>query len=763
MKPSIGLPARAAEDPEHGLALDSHLSSLSLHSTKATGSPTPKLTERAQTEVGSVPCLRVPWGLGAILLLGQVIAALFTVCVPDSKRYLHYKESLRPDASEEWLEAKYGEWMKQFAALVSFVLCVVFQWLRMRRHIQADKSLIAFHAAAYMLSMWAVNVAQVLRLTILWYLPCKHCTLMGMVDIHDVVIFLMDMQIVLTDYYFYYVVGCQLAFVEVAWGARLGSWWMVFTRNVGLVLQTMAFTVGGVNLHGLADSNHFWAVVAATQAWTPLFAGWITFRALSEVRRPALEPAPCIRGLAQAEQVWSRDYLTFVRRGMVAPLAVNCLGYLAKVVAFNFQDVFDKYSMVLDAVATLLSLIAEAICLLLILGIFKEQRPLLQTPQRDGGSISMTRASSHTAGFKATALALAGRGMTVSALLDFYQKLGPMGSVMPHFSTRVSTTNDVVRQAIIPLSRVGDGGVAYADLARAENQGFPSCMVTHTWSCLFSVLVASVVADAIQQDEYAGVLRALEAGQVLELRDQVEACGTATRTYWICAFCVNQHAGICGGVGSPPTEDSAYRLWDAGRRDTVTGELHPLCACQQRKIFNDCPDECEMNKFDTMMFELSNRVHGFQQLVVVDPDFTLFSRAWCVAELVQASRCKITQVVKVRSREGIDLYSDDMAIYRKLASLTVTACQASREEDRIAILASIVDVQAFDAQLQDLIFGDRGLMHRQFAGVGLLDAAVRTARRLACLRQDTQVSWLRQDAPCNCSSPNWSPHVRSQV
>mmetsp|Transcript_65397 Transcript_65397/g.191378 ORF Transcript_65397/g.191378 Transcript_65397/m.191378 type:complete len:763 (-) Transcript_65397:117-2405(-) len=762
MKPSIGLPARAAEDPEHGLALDSHLSSLSLHSTKATGSPTPKLTERAQTEVGSVPCLRVPWGLGAILLLGQVIAALFTVCVPDSKRYLHYKESLRPDASEEWLEAKYGEWMKQFAALVSFVLCVVFQWLRMRRHIQADKSLIAFHAAAYMLSMWAVNVAQVLRLTILWYLPCKHCTLMGMVDIHDVVIFLMDMQIVLTDYYFYYVVGCRIAFVEAGWGASLGSQWVARARNVGLVLQVIA-VIGCAGLRSLQDSCHFWAAVNAICAWTPLVAAWITFRAFSEVRRATLDPAPRARGLAQAEQRWARDYLTFIRLGMVAPLAVDCLGYVAKAIAFNFKDVFDRYSMVLDAAASTLSLVAEAVYLLLILGIFREeQRPLLRTRKSDA-RVVMSRCVSLTDGFRATALALAGRGMSVSALLDFYTRLGPGGDAMPHFSPKLSTTNDVVRQAVIPLSRSSVGGVAYAELVMAELQGFPACMVTHTWGCRFAVLVASIVADAIQEEEYDGVLRALEAGNVLELRDQVEACGTSMKSYWVCAFCVNQHAGICGGVGSPPTEDSAYRLWDAGRRDTVTGELHPLCACQQRKIFNDCPDECEMNKFDTMMFELSNRVHGFQQLVVVDPDFTLFSRAWCVAELVQASRCKITQVVKVRSREGIDLYSDDMAIYRKLASLTVTACQASREEDRIAILASIVDVQAFDAQLQDLIFGDRGLMHRQFAGVGLLDAAVRTARRLACLRQDTQVSWLRQDAPCNCSSPNWSPHVRSQV
>lgn len=46
---------------------------------------------------------------------------------------------------------------------------------------------------------------------------------------------------------------------------------------------------------------------------------------------------------------------------------------------------------------------------------------------------------------------LAGRGLTVRQLLEFYAMLGD--EVMQHFSPEESTTHNVVRQAIIPLSR----------------------------------------------------------------------------------------------------------------------------------------------------------------------------------------------------------------------------------------------------------------------------------------------------------------------
>ena len=45
---------------------------------------------------------------------------------------------------------------------------------------------------------------------------------------------------------------------------------------------------------------------------------------------------------------------------------------------------------------------------------------------------------------------LAGRGITIRQLLDFYSRLGQ--DIMYHFDPDESTTHDVVRQAIIPMS-----------------------------------------------------------------------------------------------------------------------------------------------------------------------------------------------------------------------------------------------------------------------------------------------------------------------
>jgi len=340
---------------------------------------------------------------------------------------------------------------------------------------------------------------------------------------------------------------------------------------------------------------------------------------------------------------------------------------------------------------------------------------------------------------------LAQRSMPVSALLDLYRRLGQEGDIMPHYRPDQSKTTDVVRHAIIPLSRTSDGGVAYSDAVAPRSAEGPRClpqrMVTHAWDNLFLHLVAAVVADAMGRRDYEQVARTIENGNLDLVEDRLAQLGALDTGYWICAFCVNQHAGICGGFGDPPEEGTdAYSKWDAKRRDSVTGEVFPVCECAHPKFFNDSPENCEMNKFDDMMAKLCKEVPGFLQLVAVDEKFVLFSRAWCVAELVEASRCGIGQHVQIKSRRHFDISESDMAIYKKLARLTVAECEASREEDKEAILRKISNIQEFDTHLQDLIFGDNGLLRKQFVGFGLLDAAVRTARRSASLLEDFEGS-----------------------
>lgn len=191
-------------------------------------------------------------------------------------------------------------------------------------------------------------------------------------------------------------------------------------------------------------------------------------------------------------------------------------------------------------------------------------------------------------------------------------------------------------------------------------------MVTHHWANRFRDLVAAVVADALHLSRWDSVAQHLSnANDVEMLRERLAETGTLDSQYWICALCINQHASICGN--------------SMGVRDTVTGDVLPSCDCSTPKYFNDHPVECELNKFDCMMKHLHRRyAQDFLQVVAIDKDFNLFSRAWCVAELVEAYNSHMDQHVMLHSPTVLEEHSG------QLSSLKVENCAASRPEDKEA-------------------------------------------------------------------------------
>merc|ERR1712087_936575 len=106
----------------------------------------------------------------------------------------------------------------------------------------------------------------------------------------------------------------------------------------------------------------------------------------------------------------------------------------------------------------------------------------------------------------------------------------------------------------------------------------------------------------------------------------MDSSGAGSFRYWICAFCVNQHRGICGGFGKPPADELEHRRWDANRYDSVLGRLHEACDCSEPKKTWNAPDEGEMNKFDDMMALLQKEVPDFRQVVAIDRHFDTFPR-----------------------------------------------------------------------------------------------------------------------------------------
>ena len=315
---------------------------------------------------------------------------------------------------------------------------------------------------------------------------------------------------------------------------------------------------------------------------------------------------------------------------------------------------------------------------------------------------------------------LANRGISLEELLAFYKNLGD--TVMQSFQPSVHTTTDVVRLAIVPLT--SSGCISYAQLVNKGEKVLPKKMITHNWSNLFRDLLASVISDALGEHTFEFIAEMLsdKAGvQVLE--EMLRVHGSLEETYWICAFAVNQHTGICGA--NP-----------AGTVDPVTGLTHPTCKCSEPKFLNEDPPlnehgksiHCEMNKFDDMMALLARENPDFAEVIAVDASLGLFGRAWCVAELAEAHRMGMAQSLKMRNEETL------LRRQRTLQGLKVENMKASRPKDVEEILEKIPDKEAFNAKLQELIFD---------SNVGLL-AAWKNADALQQMEELSHLlKWLR--------------------
>ena len=295
---------------------------------------------------------------------------------------------------------------------------------------------------------------------------------------------------------------------------------------------------------------------------------------------------------------------------------------------------------------------------------------------------------------------LACRGFRSGVLLDFWEEL--LMGAMAGFDAQRSLTNDVVRMAIIPRSRHGAGGKALASVW--EEGVWPQSMVTHNWANTFAHLVGAILADALNENTYEDIAGQLASQASLsKVRQRLLKKGRLDATYWVCAFSVNQHASICAGFGpDPPKDTAAWHAWDKKRYDSVSMKEFPLCDCSQPKILSHMNPACELNKFDDMMFFLSNKISSFGHVIIVDKEFQVFFRAWCVAEIVEGHVLDIPPKIKVFSENAVHCNYDLLSV------LDVRDCSASSETDKDFILQKIGDVEAFNLKLQQLVFSAEG-------------------------------------------------------
>jgi len=331
---------------------------------------------------------------------------------------------------------------------------------------------------------------------------------------------------------------------------------------------------------------------------------------------------------------------------------------------------------------------------------------------------------------------LAMHGFTLEKLLLFYKDLP---NLMPHFNPELHTTTDVVRAAVIPNS--AREGCAYAVKMMGGVPTRPQVMVTHSWGNLFRDLVAAIVADALEEPTFEMLANLMETD--LAILQRMLSPSMLNRTYWVCAFSVNQHNAICAAN------------FDHSK-DPVTHLEHPPCVCGRPRYFNTTPPlrsdgksiRCQMNKFDDMMSFLAATDNDFAQVIAVDRKFGLFGRAWCVAEIAEAHKMGVTHRLKVSAGHA------EHSKHDQLQHLRIEHMKAARPEDVEDILAKIPDVSEFNKFLQELLFGQSGLFV-MWQGLSALDQASKIGRhaRLAnVLGPWSCLNSSPQPAPLGCAA-----------
>jgi len=391
-----------------------------------------------------------------------------------------------------------------------------------------------------------------------------------------------------------------------------------------------------------------------------------------------------------------------VRRQLMATLFCGVTTVLALGTEFASHVLFvyhrDEHDYIYEIFKTFFygfDLVVNAAVILLLSGLVR-----VHQPSRFAGKCTTNSAKSFTDTLEHTqwnnkVKELSERGITLGALLGFYAGLGQR--YMPHFNPDVHSTADVVRQAVIPLTA---GNSAFGPCALSTQlMGGASIraerMVTHAWSNKFADLIAAIVADALGLITYEAVLPRLKPAELPVLMKELHQRGFLGISYWVCAACVNQHAGICGA--NPGQQ-----------QDPVSGRVHPVCSCNHPKFWNSTPPLrfdgegvlCEMNKFDDMMLYLSSNDPSFRQVIAIDREFDLFKRAWCVSEIHLAHSSYINAAVKFHTHKSLELHQN------MLMNLRVQDMESSRPEDKAMILGKIDNLDDFNETLRWIVLDE---------------------------------------------------------
>mmetsp|Transcript_68639 Transcript_68639/g.147003 ORF Transcript_68639/g.147003 Transcript_68639/m.147003 type:complete len:460 (-) Transcript_68639:131-1510(-) len=239
-------------------------------------------------------------------------------------------------------------------------------------------------------------------------------------------------------------------------------------------------------------------------------------------------------------------------------------------------------------------------------------------------------------------------GVTVGQLLHIFTDGCKNGSIIP----RSTKTGEVVLNHVIPASRAAQRSYVQAV---SPNNAQPWVQVIHAWDGLFEDLVRSVASHA------CGGKRAKSLDpDSTEWRFDIER---QAKTYFIDAFCVNQHAHVNVreyGVMSRFAEHPAFSLGQAG---------------------------CQIDKLHLVANKLRRR--NGRLLLAVDTENLLLTRTSCLHEMNWA----------IESQMHIDVFFASLRMFpQNMRHNLVQNSEASSDHTRKAIIDDIRDSPGgFDA------------------------------------------------------------------
>ena len=557
------------------------------------------------------------------------------------------------------------------------------------------------------------------------------------------------------------ILGIRSSLQQSSW-STFGSRLLILVMCGSWLIRQMSFFLAEPSL----DGGGPWKVRPFVVSLSVLCGVWVVYaaricRILSLKLGLLLQETRRVRGPPRRQAIWAAKVVgveTLICA--ILGLAMCFHGVVSGIVVYSHARLLSAWS---DANYQLFKTWAElmlgltntmwvvnSLGLGLLSGILWQVHPPKDDPQSAGeltrGLVSMSSFLSprEKEMYDQVVKQLANRCVSLEALLSFWERLRD-GQTMPGFDPRRSLTNDVVRRAIIPESRVGDGGCALASLWSGTDMK-PQVMVTHNWTNGFGSLTAAIAADALGRAGYQEVSAQIATPSGIE-QVRAKLAGKLETTYWVCAFCINQHASICGGFGpEPPQGTPEWAAWNRRRYDSVTGEAFVLCNCQVEKVFSHTDARCELNKFDDMMTHLAQQVGPFAQLIVVDDAFDVLYRAWCVAEIFEANVLGMESRIQVSSQDAVDQN------YDRLSLLDVRQCTASSQADKEMIMAKISDVEVFNWKIQQLIFSEEmGLFVQWVEGNERSRQVGRIVRRCEARAQGTKDEPARRSRGCFAS------------